>query len=277
MRFGVLLFCNRVSVYYATMQIKSSDLGDVVVSYPNLQEQQKIANFLSSVDTRIEQLEKKKALLEQYKKGLMQKLFSQEIRFKDDQGEEYPEWIMKKLVDIGKFVGGGTPDTTVNGYWKGDIPWITSADINEGDIHNINIHRYISEDAVRKSATNVLPPNSVIFASRVGIGKVVITNLGICISQDFTGLILETEDLNSFIAYQFQSNKNILIRFSQGTSIKGYTSKDLKGISIFLPVEKEQHKIANFLSSIDKKIELVSGQIKQTREFKMGLLQQMFV
>ena len=198
------------------------------------------------------------------------------IRFKDDRDKEYPKWETKKLADIGKFVGGGTPDTTVNSYWKGDIPWITSADINEGDIHNIKIHRYISEDAVRKSATNVLPPNSVIFASRVGIGKVVISNFGICISQDFTGLVLETEDLNIFIAYQFQSNKNLLIRFSQGTSIKGYTSKDLKGISIFLPVEKEQQKIANFLSSVDTRIEQLEKKKALLEQYKKGLMQKLF-
>ena len=256
--------------------LSKTSLMKIMTNLPSIEEQQKIASFLSSVDTKIEQLGKKKALLEQYKKGMMQRLFSQEIRFKDAQGNSYPLWAQKKLASIGKFVGGGTPDTSNKKYWKGGIPWISSADISDGDISNINIHRYVTEEAVQNSATNKVPKNSVIFATRVGIGKIAVAKLQICISQDFTSLILKN-DLSSFIGYLFQSNKKLILRYNQGTSIKGITSKDLKNITVHLPILKEQQKIADFLSAIDKKIELVAQQLEQARTFKKGLLQQMFI
>ena len=268
------LFDNASITTVATYTIESAKKTKVLI--PATDEQQKIAAFFSSVDIKIEQLGKKRALLEQYKKGIMQELFSQEIRFKDEQGNSYPLWAKKKLASIGKFVGGGTPDTSIKKYWKGDIPWITSADIVNGDISNINIHRYITEEAVQNSATNKVPKNSVIFATRVGIGKIAVAKSEICISQDFTSLILKN-DLSSFIGYLFQSNKNLILRYNQGTSIKGITSKDLKNITVRLPILQEQQKIANFLSAIDKKIELVAGQLEQARTFKKGLLQQMFI
>lgn len=243
---------------------------------PQINEQKKITVFLNTVDKKIEQLSRKKELLSQYKKGVMQQLFSGILRFKDENGKDYPDWEEKKLGDLGVFKGGGTPSTEISEYWDGDIPWISSSDLIENDISNINVTRFITEKAMTESATKLIPVNSVLFISRVGVGKLAVSTKEMCTSQDFANFI--PKEINSFyLAYYFLENNKLLISYAQGTSIKGFTSGDLKSIKVIYPVLEEQQKIANFLSNIDAKIESTSQQINQMQIFKKGLLQQMFV
>lgn len=256
--------------------LSPNEINSIEISYPPLPEQQKIASFLSAVDEKIQQLSRKKELLEQYKKGIMQQLFSGKLRFKDENGKDYPEWEEKKLGDLGEFKGGGTPSTEISEYWDGDIPWISSSDLIENDISNINVTRFITEKAITASATKLIPVNSVLFISRVGVGKLAVSKRIMCTSQDFANFIPNEID-SYFLAYYFLKNNNILISYAQGTSIKGFTSGDLKSIKVSYPVLAEQQKIANFLSCIDVKIEQVNGELVKTQEFKKGLLQQIFV
>ncbi len=257
--------------------INFQSIGSFKLYLPTLPEQQKIASFLTAVDSKIEQLNKKQSLLQAYKKGVMQQIFSQKIRFKADDGSEFPEWEEKKLGNLGTFKGGGTPSTSNKDYWTGDIPWISSSDLIEQDIHKININRFISKTAVKESATKIIPKNSILFVSRVGVGKIAISKSELCTSQDFTNLILINKNSGYFIGYYFLSKKNLLIRYSQGTSIKGFTANDIKALKLNLPSNPEQRKIATFLTSIDTKIDQNNKQLEQTKLFKKALLQQMFV
>lgn len=256
--------------------ISGKELHKIKLSFPSKQEQEKIASFLSSTDSSIEQLTKKEKLLRRYKKGVMQKIFSQEIRFKEDDGSEFPEWVEKKLGSLGSFKGGGTPSKLIKEYWTGDIPWISSSDIIENDIFKININRFINEKSIKESATKIIPKGSVLFISRVGVGKLAINEIELCTSQDFTNF-LPKKIINYYLGYYFQFNNNLLVRYSQGTSIKGFTKSDIETLKINLPSLKEQTKIASFLSSIDEKIEQTNRQLKLTKEFKKALLQKMFV
>jgi type I restriction enzyme S subunit len=243
---------------------------------PSLPEQKKIASFLSEVDEKIQQLTRKVTLLEQYKKGVMQQLFSGKLRFKDENGDDYPEWEEKMLGELGVFKGGGTPSTEISEYWGGETPWISSSDLNDNDVLNINVTRFITDKAISESATKVIPANSVLFVARVGVGKLAVSKRTMCTSQDFTNFI--PFEINSlYLAYYFIKNNKVLSSYAQGTSIKGFTSGDLKSIKLSYPVLEEQQKIANFLSGIDTKIEKVNQQLAQTQTFKKGLLQQMFV
>jgi type I restriction enzyme S subunit len=256
--------------------LSKSTIEKIIVTIPTLPEQQKIASFLSAVDEKIQQLSRKKELLEQYKKGLMQQLFSGKLRFKDENGNDYADWEEKKLGDLGVFKGGGTPSTEISEYWGGDIPWISSSDLIENDISNINVTRFITEKAISESATKLIPVNSVLFISRVGVGKLAVSTREMCTSQDFANFI--PNEIDSFyLAYFFMKNNNLLSSYAQGTSIKGFTSGDLKSIKVSYPVLEEQQKIANSLSSIDAKIESTNQQIAKTQCFKKGLLQQLFV
>jgi len=266
----------RITTGNTIKHILTSDLKPLLVKIPILLEQQKIASFLSSVDTKIEQLSTRKSLLEQYKKGMMQKLFSQEIRFKDEQGNEYPDWEEKRLKSIGVLKGGGTPDTNQSKYWAGEIPWVSSSDIFEQSIHRIRISRYINSDAISNSATKIIPKNSILIVSRVGVGKFAVNPEKVCTSQDFSNFT-PNQDNVFFIAYWLLTHKNKLLSLCQGTSIKGLTISDLCALKIEIPIKDEQQKIADFLSAIDKKIELAGIELEKAQSFKKGLLQQMFI
>lgn len=256
--------------------LPGSDILKIRFHLPNFKEQQKIADFLSSIDNKISLLTEKQSLLKSYKKGVMQKLFSQELRFKDDQGNDFPDWEEKKLGDLGTFLGGGTPSTDEKEYWSGDVPWVSSSDTTENSIHKISYTRLITDKAIKDSATKLIPANSLLLVSRVGVGKMAVTLCEVCTSQDFTNFTPVENDV-FFIAYYLSFHKNKLISFSQGTSIKGFTIKDIKLLKLKMASLLEQEKIANFLSKIDKKLDAVTQQIEHTKTFKKGLLQKMFV
>lgn len=243
---------------------------------PSISEQTKIASFVSAVDEKISQLTQKHELLSQYKQGMMQKLFSQQIRFKADDGSEFGEWEATTLGQTGKFIGGGTPSKENSEFWEGSIPWISSSDLTEESIFKINITRFISQNALNQSATKLVPANSILIVSRVGVGKVAITPNEICTSQDFTSLTLHNGS-SIFFAYLIKSLTPYLLEMNQGTSIKGFVKDDLANLELKIPCLEEQTKIANLLSSIDQKIEVVTQQIEQAKQWKKGLLQQMFV
>lgn len=242
---------------------------------PRPKEQQKIASFLTAIDERIQLLRKKKTKLEDYKKGVMQQIFSQRIRFKDENGQDFPDWEEKKLGELGVFVGGGTPDSSIERYWQGTIPWISSSDIYEDSIHLLNKTRYITKEAILKSATKKVPKGSVLMVSRVGIGKFAVADSELCTSQDFTALISSQNEY--FLAYYFKARANRFISLSQGTSIKGFTTKDIKSAKFLIPLTDEQQKIASFLTSLDNSIERHTKEIEASLVYKKGLLQKMFV
>jgi restriction endonuclease S subunit len=247
------------------------------INIPSLEEQEKIASFLGAVDRHLTQLRRKQKLLQTYKRGVMQKIFSQEIRFKGAIGSPFPDWQKKKLGELGTFLGGGTPSTSQKNYWTGGkILWISSSDLEEDSIYKISITRFINETAIKESATKRVPPNSILIISRVGVGKIAVSKQEVCTSQDFSNFTPNQGNVY-FLAYLLISQKNKLLSISQGTSIKGFTNYDLSLLKIDFPCIEEQEKIVYFLTAIDRKIETLSRQIDQTEQFKKGLLQKLFV
>jgi len=193
------------------------------------------------------------------------------LRFKEFSGS----WSRESLGALGTFKGGGTPESQNKKYWNGDIPWISSSDISEDNLHNINISRKISDEAISSSATKLIPKDSILFVSRVGVGKLAINSVELCTSQDFVNFITKKNIL--FIGYYFLANKKYLTRYSQGTSIKGITSDLISSFKINLPGDNaEQQKIASFLSSVDKKIELLAKKHELLEKYKKGLMQKIF-
>lgn len=185
------------------------------------------------------------------------------------------DWEVVRFGVIAKFFGGGTPSTQNLEFWKGDIPWISSSDLIEDNIRDINITRFITKEAVNNSATKIIPKNSILIVSRVGVGKIAINKHALCTSQDFQSAVLEDGN-NYFFAYLLQLKTKKLIELNQGTSIKGLVKGDLSSLFMEKPPLKEQEKIAEILSTWDDAIVKQEQLIEQKQVFKKGIMQQIF-
>lgn len=188
------------------------------------------------------------------------------------------DWEQRKLDDIAKIkTGGGTPKTTNLEYWSGDIPWIQSSDLVEGDVVHVNIKKFINNNALKNSAAKLISRDSIALVTRVGVGKVAVINQDFTTSQDFLSLSgFDGNDIK-FIAYQLfrlmQENAKVL----QGTSIKGISKTDLIEQSIAIPNSiKEQSLIANILSQTDSIITLHQRKLNNLKLKKKALLQKLF-
>ncbi|RLG00145.1 restriction endonuclease subunit S, partial [Thermococci archaeon] len=213
---------------------------------------------------------------ERLKKGMMQELLSKGIghkEFKDTKIGRIPkEWEVVRLSDISLgFIGGGTPSTLNPNYWNGDIAWMTSAHINGRVI--TNGQKYITKKGLENSATNIIPKDNLLVATRVGIGKTAINKIDIAISQDLTGVIIDkNKSIPDFLYWYITNNKRKLKYLAQGSTIKGILKKELGRLKIPLPPLPEQKKIAEILSTVDKKLELERERKKKLERIKRGLM-----
>lgn len=243
----------RLSQGISVVHLYASQLKSLAIFYPLLIEQQKIASFLTSVDERIQQLTKKKELLEKYKKGIMQKIFSQQIRFKDDDGKDFPDWEMKKLGEL----------LTIK-YGK---------DYRQLRTGNIPVY---GTGGIISYVDNYIYDKPSILIGRKGT-----INRPKYVEEKFwtvdTLFYSEIKE-NHYPKFIFFIAINInWMKFNEATGVPSLNTKSIANVKCFIPRLIEQQKIADFLSSIDKKIETVATQLAKTKEFKKGLLQKMFV
>lgn len=234
-------------------------------------EQQKIADFLTRIDNRIEKLQEKKSLLETYKKGVMQKIFTQKIRFKDENGNNYPDW---------EFLGSGDIFGNVsNKKHNSNLP-ILAITQEFGAIPRELIDYNISVTEKSVEGYKVVEKGDFIISLRSFQGGIEYSNYkGIC-SPAYIILRSKKEISDQFFKHYLKTNKYINSLNSKLEGIrdgKMISYKYFSEIKLPFPTILEQQKIANFLISIDKKIENIQTQIEQSQAFKKGLLQQMFV
>ncbi|WP_284880182.1 restriction endonuclease subunit S [Acinetobacter variabilis] len=251
--------------------ITKSDVLAFPLTYPSKEEQTKIASFLSSVDEKISQLTQKHQLLSQYKQGMMQKLFSQQIRFKADEGSEFEKWEEKKLGEISTTFSGGTPKSTNKKFYQGKIPFIKS-----GELSQKHTEQFINELALKESSAKLVKKGDLLYALYGATsGHVAISQIDGAINQ---AVLCIRSDLNTIYLLNFflWKKDSILSTYLQGGQ-GNLSAAILKEILVPVPCLKEQTKIANFLSAIDQKIEVTAQQIEQAKQWKKGLLQQMFV
>jgi type I restriction enzyme S subunit len=258
--------------------LPGSDILRIIVLGVDLPEQRKIADFLTAVDGRIGQLIQKKALLEDYKKGLMQQLFTQAIRFKDDNGNDFPDWEEKKLEEIASFHRGSA-------LAKADLDESGEFEcIHYGELftrYNEVIREVTSRTNIvggaKSHAGDILMPSSDVTPD--GLAKASsLTTSGVILGGDIN-VIRPVKDIDSeFLSHLINYQKNAIIRLVTGTTVKHLYNRDMATLILDLPSSlPEQTKIADFLSAINRKIESVATQIAETQTFKRGLLQQMFV
>jgi len=259
-------------------------LNPYKVLLTSLLEQQKIASFLTAIDNRIQQLTHKVELLEQYKKGVMQQIFSQQIRFKNDGGEAFPDWEEKKLGEIGITYNGLTGKTKEN-FGKGK-PYINYKQIFDDSKININKFDFVEIDEGEKQSlakygdifftTSSETPSEVAFSS-VLLDQVKELYLNsFCFGyrpKSFKTLKPE------FARFLFRSQKfrRSVFKLAQGSTRYNISKVQFMKTKILLPNEPEQQKIAKFLTDIDEKISFSKQQLDKMQTYKRGLLQQMFV
>ncbi len=159
-----------------------------------------------------------------------------------------PDWPIVKLGDICEnILSGGTPSTKNEEYWKGDIPWITSANIV--NIKTAKPRKYITEEAIKKSATNLIPKGNLVVVTRVGLGKLFRNDFDVCISQDSQGLIVKNTVNSKYLVYVLKDKVTNFKKISQGSTIQGVTKSQLAEIEIPLPSMEVQQSIVAEIES----------------------------
>lgn len=262
------------------LNISDYDFYNMSLNIPDNNEQKKIGDFFSKLDQQIELEEQKLAKLEEQKKGYMQNLFSQELRFKDENGNDYPEWETKKLDELGEFNSGvGFPEK----YQGGSIgvPFFKVSDMNlQGNEKFMNTaNNYVSIEQVKQRKWKVIQNvPAIIFAK---VGAAIMLNRKRMILNPF---LID----NNTMSYSFSNHldKNFgyavfqmlnLPKYAQVGALPSYNSKDIGIIQIRLPIKEEQEKIGDFFSELDKIINKQSHKIDALKLRKKGFLQKMFV
>ncbi|GAB1446748.1 restriction endonuclease subunit S [Flammeovirgaceae bacterium] len=290
-------YMDRVATKTAVPYMNKDNCNSIPIKFPTLPEQQKIASFLSAVDEKIQQLTRKKEWLEQYKKGVMQRLFKsselgleglkddgkmselglkglkddrinpsiqkskksqfRQLRFKPENEKAYPKWEEKRL---------------------GEISIKKSSNIAANSIEeNVGKFKIYGASGLLKHVDfyNEEEPFVSIVKDGAGVGRTLLCDAESSVLGTLD-IIKPSSNVSLYFLYSVLNNIDFS-KYSIGSTIPHIYFKDYSKEKIEVPCLEEQQKIASFLSSIDTKIESVAHQITQTQSFKKGLLQQMFV
>ena len=270
---------NDISGASGQPKFNKTDLKTIRINVPDVAEQEKIARFLSAVDDKIATLGQKVELLKKYKKGAMQSLFTQKIRFSDNSGG-YPAWRdvqLSKLLHSFK-LGGNYENTEI----ATENPLMKMGNLGRGRF-NLNKIEYITQTQDINS-DDKMKYNDLFFNTRNTldlVGKVSIWKNELPLAFYNSNLMLLDFECNPFMNYYFNSNEGLkkLKRLATGTtSVAAIYTRDLLRMYVNVPSDtKEQQKIADFLTALDEKIQLEESKLEQAKNFKKALLQQMFV
>ena len=263
------------------VHIQAKQLSNIHVKYPvSKAEQQKIAEFLSTIDTVIEKQKETVSAWEERKKGVMQKLFSQEVRFKADDGSEFPDWEEKKLGECGRFYTGVGFSEKYQGHKGLDVDVYKVSDMNiVGNEKYMTLSNNTVDDSiVRQMKTKVITSKCLVFAK---VGAAIYGERKRITTKPF----LIDNNMMAFEPYsclniEYLHSWSCSVKFSQYAQVgalPSYNSSDIGIIKIHIPCLAEQQKIADCLSSLDEVIEKQKATLAAWEELKKGLLQQMFV
>lgn len=271
----IILLAQGISRY----NISKNKVMEIAVSLPSLDEQKLIGQYFRQLDNLITLHQRKFEKLTNVKKSMLEKMFPQngssypEIRFK---GFTDP-WEQRKVSDLAeKTYGGGTPTTSNEAYWNGDIPWIQSSDVVDSRLLGVEPRKWITQDGLNNSAAQLIPGNSIAIITRVGVGKLAFMPYSYATSQDFLSLSkLNAEPL--FTVYACYKKLQSELNAVQGTSIKGITKDELLAKNIMVPRYAEQQQIGAFFKQFDNLITLHQRELEKLQNIKKSMLEKMFV
>jgi type I restriction enzyme S subunit len=273
------------------MEISKSNIEKLSFLVPvDIKVQRKIAKILSTVDAVIEKTE---AVIEKYqaiKAGTINDLITRGIdiqtgklrpSFKEapelykesELGWIPKEWVVTEFQDAClEFINGGTPSTKNASNWVGSIPWITGADFLESFEVGF-IRRQINEDALRYSSSHLIRKGNILLVTRTGVGKLAIAPFDVAISQDITGIILDSSQYCvEFFYYYLQVLVENFKKMNQGTSINGIIRSDLEATLILKPPLVEQKQIAAVLKALDESLKKEQSNQSKYHDLKIGLM-----
>ena len=263
----------RKQVVSAQPGIYLNDLKNLDMSFPSIEEQEKIASFFSLIDDKISLQGEKVEALKDYKTGMMQKIFSRELRFKDDEGRDYPEWEEKKL---GNLIYEPTK--------------VKEEEPEKQELLTVKLHCLgIEATGKRPNSTKNGRPYYKRFKGELLIGRQNMHNGGMGIVDDKCNGLIASNAISSYISKEDVSIDFIYYTISRadyykridlligGTGQKEISKKELENLVINIPCLEEQIKIVEFLNKVDIKLEKEQEKLDSLNEYKKGLLQQMFV
>ena len=259
--------------------IKQSLFIKMPIFLPSNQEQEKIGDFFSKLDQQIELEEKKLELLEQQKRGYMQKIFTQKLRFKDKNGNAYTNWrtielknILEKIVDN----RGKTPDNSSSEKY----PLLEVNALGYYHPSYKKVSKFVSESTYNNWFREHLKENDILFSTVGNTGIVsLMDGYKAVIAQNIVGLRVNSNNLPAFVYYMlsYWENQKKIKRIQMGAVQPSVKVSQFKFIKYLVPIKDEQEKIANLLSEIDKIIDIQIEKIELLKQRKQGLLQKMFV
>ena len=247
---------------------------------PCLDEQKKIGEYFEKLDNLITLHQRKYNKLLNVKKFMLEKMFPKnvsnipEIRFK---GFTDP-WEQRKLGDIADIVGGGTPSTSNEEYWNGEIDWYAPAEITN-QIYVDSSERKITEQGFNNSSAKMLPIGTVLFTSRAGIGKMAILRKESCTNQGFQSIVPHKNELDSYFIF---SRSEELKRYGEtvgaGSTFVEVSGKQMCAMELMMPQTiDEQRKIGSYFSNLDNLITLHQRELEKLQNIKKSMLEKMFV
>ena len=243
---------------------------------PPLNEQKRIVEKIESefakIDEGLEHLKNAKEQIKQYRQSVLKSAF---------EGKLYKtsEWTKKNIGEItSKIIGGGTPSKNITQYYEGEIPFMTVKDMTSS--RPIDTEWHITKEAVENSSTNIIPKDTIIIATRVGLGKIVRVNFATTINQDLKALILKECIDKDFCEYSIIYKTPEIIAKGRGTTVKGITLEELKDIKFNLPSLNEQKKIVEEIKKrfavADEVEKAVEQNIEKAKQLKQSILKKAF-
>ncbi|WP_078369497.1 restriction endonuclease subunit S, partial [Staphylococcus aureus] len=231
----------------------------------------------SKLDRKIELEEQKRELLQQQKKGYMQKIFSQELRFKDDNGNDYPEWEEKKLGELSQIVRGASPRPIKDPKWfnkESDIGWLRISDVTDQNGKIYHLEQKLSIEGQEK--TRVLLTTHLLLSIAASIGKPVMNFVKTGVHDGF--LIFLNPKFNIFFMYYWLDYfKEKWSKYGQPGSQVNLNSEIVKSQTLNMPSNHEQEKVGLFFSRNEKLIELQQEKIMYLKRRKQALILKMFI
>ena len=261
-------------------KLNAETLMSIEFKLPCLQEQYRIGEYLTQLDHLITLHQRKFEKLTNVKKSMLEKMFPQngssypEIRFK---GFTDP-WEQRKLGDIADIVGGGTPSTGNQSYWDGDIDWYAPAEIAD-QIYANSSQKKITGLGYENSSAKMLPPGTVLFTSRAGIGKTAILTRKGCTNQGFQSIVPHRGELDSYFIF---SRTGELKRYGElvgaGSTFVEVSGKQMAVMELMMPpTMREQQTIGGFFQQLDHLITLHQRELEKLQNIKKSMLEKMFV